>query len=78
MLELAFYDVKRQAVRVGPCGYGDPNVGLHRPATSSVGLLVRERNYLVHMVLSGAHGALRLTDLLPLAQRQVAIIATAR
>lgn len=52
--------------------------GARTAATSSVGLLVRERNYLVNMVLSGSHGAMPFTDLLPLAQRQVAMIATAR
>ena len=52
--------------------------GAGTSATSSVGLLVRERNYLVNMVLSGSRGVLPLTDLLPLAQRQVAMIATAR
>jgi hypothetical protein len=47
-------------------------------STSSVGLLVRERNDMVNMVLSGAPSTIQLNDLLPLAERQVAKIATAR
>ena len=47
-------------------------------STSSLGLLVRERNDLVNMVLSGAPNTIQLNDLLPLAERQVALIATSR
>ena len=52
--------------------------GAGASATSSVGLLVRERNYLCNAVLTGPSGAVQLADLLPLAQRQVAALATAR
>ncbi|GEM_PF-4076022 len=46
-------------------------------SSSSVGILVQERNVLVNMVLTGSPNTVQLSDLLPLAQRQVARIATA-
>ena len=51
--------------------------GAGAASTSSVGILVRERNDMVNMVLSGAPNTIQLNDLLPLAERQVAKIATA-
>lgn len=46
-------------------------------STASVGILVQERNVLMNIVFSGLPHTVQLSDLLPLAQRQVARIATA-
>lgn len=51
--------------------------GAGATASSSAGMLIQERNYLVSIVLSGPHAAVQVADVLPYAERQVAAIATA-
>ena len=53
------------------------DTGAGAASGSSVGILAQERNVLVNLVLSGSPNTVHLSDLLPLAQRQVAAIATA-
>ncbi|MCL4544405.1 MAG: hypothetical protein M1118_07380 [Chloroflexi bacterium] len=45
--------------------------GAHNGATASVGVLIQNGNYLCSIVLTGAPGSVNLSDLLPLAQKQV-------